>query len=111
MSMLIVAGIRLNRDAALALCNMLAGDGHDATARVLLAALTSGQEFVALSRDAKEDVLAALTRRTTESADLRRALFDELTWQRAGLEPPARSRGIGAVTTRKSRQHVNVAWV
>jgi hypothetical protein len=107
----IVAGIRLTREEALALSSLLTGDGSDHAARLVLRAVTEGQEFVALTRDDKEDVLAALTRRPAALVELRRALFDELNWQRQGLAPPQRAHGIGAVTERRSRERVNIAWV
>jgi hypothetical protein len=109
--MLIVAGIRLTRDEALALASMLSRDGFDRLARVLITAVTRGQAFVALERDDREDMLAVLTRRTTELVDLRRALFDELNWQREGLNPPSSPGGLEAATTRRTRERVNVAWV
>ena len=110
--MLIVAGIRLGRDDALALASLLTRDGYDRTARAVIAALTKKQLFVALTVDDKEELLAALTRRTTVLVDLRHALFDELNWQREGLTPPApRAEGIEAATSRRSRERVNVAWV
>ena len=109
--MLIVAGIRLTRDEALALASMLTRDGFDRVARVLIAAVTKGHEFVALGREDREDILAALTRRTTELVELRQALFDELNWQRTGLDPPSSPGGLEAATTRRARKRVNVAWV
>jgi len=109
--MLIVAGIKLSRGEVLALASMLRHDGFDRTERLLLAALTNGQEFVALTMDDKERLLAALARRSTELVELRGALFDELNWQRKGLAPPLRSAGIEAIATKRSRETVNVAWV
>ena len=109
--MLIVAGIRLSRDEALALSSMLTRDGFDRTARAVLEALTNGEQFVALTVDDREDVLAALSRRTTVLVELRRTLFDELNWRREGLTPPRRPQGIEAVTSRRDRERVNVAWV
>jgi hypothetical protein len=109
--MLIVAGIRLSRDEALALASILTRDGFDRIARAVIAALTNGQEFVPLDRHEREDVLASLSRRTTELVAVRRALFDELNWQREGLSPPSSPRGLEEATTRRSRKRVNVAWV
>lgn len=109
--MLIVAGIRMRRGEVLALASMLRHDGFDRTERLLLAALTKRQEFVALTADDKECALAALVRRPTELVELRWALFDELTWQRKGLTPPLRSRGIEEATTRRRQECVNVAWI
>jgi hypothetical protein len=107
----IVAGVRLTREDALALSSMLTAAGSDHAARLVLRAVTEGQEFVALTRDDKEDALAALTRRPAVLVGLRRALFDELNWQRQGLAPPRRAHGIAAVTNRRSRERVNIAWV
>jgi hypothetical protein len=110
--MLIVAGIRLSREETLALASMLTRDGYDRPARVLLEALTNGeQRFVALTVDDREEILAVLARRTTALVELRRTLFDELNWRREGLAPPRDSRGIDAVTSRRDRERVNVAWV
>ena len=109
--MLIVAGIRLRRDRALALASMLSRDGSDRTARVLLSALTNGQMFVALTTDDKERILAALARQSPSFADLRGALFDELNWQRRGLEPPTRPCGLEATISGRASKRVNVAWV
>src|SRR5262245_8335748 len=109
--MLIVAGIRLSRDEALALSSMLTRDGFDRTARAVLEALTNGEHFVSLTLDDREDILAALSRRTTSLVELRRALFDELNWRREGLAPPRRSRGIEAATSRRDAERVHVAWV
>ena len=108
----IVAGIRLSREEALELGGILTRDGSDRPARLLLRAVTNGQEFVALTTDDKEDVVAALTRRPTTLVELRRALFDELNWRRQGLAPPRRAGGIeSAVSRRRERERVNVAWV
>jgi hypothetical protein len=107
----IVAGIRLTRDEALALGSILTKGGADRAARLVLRAVTEGQEFVALTTDDKEAVLAALTHRPAALVELRRALFDEVNWQRHGLAPPESVHGIGAVATRRSRERVNVAWV
>jgi hypothetical protein len=106
----IVAGIRLTRDEALALGSMLTRDGSDRTARLVLRAVTEGHAFVALTTDDKEDILAALTRRPVALVELRHALFDELNWQRHGLAPPERARGLESAT-RREREHVNVAWI
>jgi len=109
--MLIVAGIRMSRGEVLALASILSRDGADRTARLLISALTNRQEFVALTADDKEYILAALASRSTQLVELRTALFDELNWQRHGLTPPPRPRGLVDVTTRRSRERVNVAWV
>ena len=107
----IVAGIRLSREEALELGGILTREGSDRPARLLLRALTSGQDFVALTTDDKEEIVAALDRRPTTLVELRRALFDELNWQRAGLAPPRRARGLGSVASRNEHERVNVAWV
>jgi hypothetical protein len=109
--MLIVAGTRLRREQVLALASMLAGDGSDRTARVLLEALTSGQAFAALTVDDKECMLAALDQAPTVLTDLRGMLFNELNWQRRGLTPPARSPGIGAATARANAERGRIAWI
>ena len=107
----IVACIRLSREEALELGGILTREGSDRPARLLLRALTSGQDFVALTTDDKEEIVAALDRRPTILVELRRALFDELNWQRQGLAPPRRARGIGSVASRNENERVNVAWV
>ena len=84
----IVAGIRLSREEALELGGILTREGSDRPARLLLRAVTSGQDFVALTTDDKEEIVAALDRRPTILVEVRRALFDELNWQREGLAPP-----------------------
>jgi hypothetical protein len=106
----IVAGIRLSRDETLALGSMLTRDGWDPTARILLRAVTNAEEFVALTRDEKEEILASLTRRPTALVEVRVALFDELNWQRSGLTPPTSPRGIEAIASGR-RERVNVAWI
>ena len=85
----IVAGIRLSREEALELGSILTREGSDRPARLLLRALTSGQDFVALTTDDKEEIVAALDRRPTTLVEVRRALFDELNWQRAGSRTAA----------------------
>ena len=89
---------------------MLTRDEFDRTARAVLEALTNRQQFVALTLDDREDILAASGGQRC-SSQLRRALFDELNWRREGLTPPRRPRGIEAVTSRRDRERVNVAWV
>ncbi len=105
----IVAGIRMTREEALELCSILTHDGADRPARLLLRAVTNGQEFVALTTDDKEDIVAGLTERPTMLVEVRRALFDELNWQRQGLSPPRRARGIRP--SRDENERVNIAWV
>jgi hypothetical protein len=106
----VVAGTGLGRDEVLALASMLSRDGSDRTARLLLAALTRGESFVALTTTDKEHVLATLTRRKGLT-ELRHALFDELNWQREGLRPPDVPQGIATLTSRRRDERVNVAWV
>ena len=50
---------------------MLTRDGSDHTARVLLEATTLSQEFIALSTDDREAVLAVLDRPTGDLVELR----------------------------------------
>ena len=109
--MLIVAGTRLRREQVLALASMLAGDGSDRTARVLLEALTKGQAFAALTIDDKECILAVLDRPPTVLTELREALFNELNWQRRGLTPLPRSPGIAGAIARSSREQGTIAWI
>lgn len=78
----IVAGVRLAREQMLELAAMLARDGFDHAARVLLDAVTTGQEFVALTTDEREAILAVLDRPPPGLVDLRSALFSELNWRR-----------------------------
>ena len=109
--MLIVAGIRVHRDQVLALAAMLAADGSDRTARVLLEALTRRQQFVALTLDDKERILDVLAHPPIALTDVRGALFDELNWRREGLSPPERPRGFVAAAARRSREPGRVAWI
>jgi hypothetical protein len=81
----IVAGLRLSREQTLELAAMLTRDGFDHTARVVLDAVTGGRDFVALTTDDREAMLAVLDRPRAELVDLRSALFSELNWRR-GLE-------------------------
>ena len=75
----------------------------------MLEALTNGELFVALTLDDREDILAALSRRTTSLVELRRALFDELNWRREGCPAEALARDRGR-DLRRDRERVNVAW-
>jgi hypothetical protein len=100
---LVVAGIRLPREEALELASMLWRDESTRTARVLLEALTNRQQFVALTVDDKERILAVLEHPPDGLTELRTRLFDELNWQRRGLAPPVRSR--------RGAPPPNVAWV
>jgi len=86
----ILAGIRVSREGTLHLSAMLTRAGFDRTSRVLLDAVTNGQEFVALATDDREAVLAVLDGPSSdELVALRSMLFDELNWQR-GLIGEAR---------------------
>jgi hypothetical protein len=88
----IVAGVRVSREQALHVAAMLTRVGFDRTARLLLDAVTSGQEFVALATDDREAILAVLDHPSPdELVELRTVLFDELNWQR-GLIDAARPR-------------------
>ena len=81
----ILAGVRVSRDQTLELAALLTRDGSDHTARILLAATTSGQDFVSLSREDREAILAVLDHPSGELVELRSVLFDELAWRRSGL--------------------------
>ena len=90
----IVGGIRISRERALELAAMLTRAGSDHTARVLLKAITEGNEFVALTMSDREAILAVLDRPSDELVDLRTALFAELNWRRGmvrGAQPVRRS--------------------
>lgn len=88
----IVAGTRIPRELTLELAAMLTRDGFDHTARVLLEAITNGHEFVALTADDREAILAVLDHPPQELVDLRSALFSELNWRRGmtrgAIRPP-----------------------
>jgi hypothetical protein len=73
---------------------MLTRVGSDRTARLLLEALTTGREFVALATDDRESILAVLDHPIHEElVELRGALFSELNWQRTmGRGPRRRNR-------------------
>jgi hypothetical protein len=90
LGMPIVAGVRMPRDQALELAALLTRSGFDRTSRILLDAVTYGHEFVALSMDDREAMLAVLDHPPTETlVELRTVLFDELNWRR-GLVGSAR---------------------
>jgi hypothetical protein len=79
----IVAGVRMPREQTLALASLLSRNGFDRTARILLDAVTNGHEFVALSTDDREAMLAVLGHPPSETlVALRTVLFDELNWRR-----------------------------
>ena len=90
----VIAGVRVGREQTLELAAMLARDGSDHVARVLLDAITSGQEFVVLATDDREAILAVLDHPPEGLVELRAALFAELMWRRRGLAPPRRSPGF-----------------
>lgn len=71
---------------------MLTRDGSDPTARLLLEATTTGQDFVSLSISDREAILAVLDHPAGALVDLRSVLFDELTWRRSGLVSRRRRR-------------------
>jgi uncharacterized protein (DUF1778 family) len=108
---LIVAGIRLQREQVLSLASMLASDESTRTARILLEAVTNRQQFVALTVDDKERMLAVLDHPPEGLADLRCSLFDELNWKRRGLVPPLRAPRIDGERAQRERAGPNVAWV
>ena len=89
----IVAGIRIPREQTLHLAAMLTRAGFDRTARLLLDAITNGQEFIALATDDREATLAVLDHpQTDELVELRTALFAELNWQRGFGRTPRSQR-------------------
>jgi hypothetical protein len=89
--MLVVAGTLLRREHVLELAGLLRHDGSDRTARILLRALTNGEDFVALTTNDRERILAVLERPPPGLTELRGVLFDELNWRQA--RPPARLHG------------------
>ena len=99
----IVAGTRISREQTLELAATLARDGSDRTARVLVDAITLARDFVALTTDDREAILAVLKHPRDQLVDLRTALFAELNWRRGitrNQEPQSRS----PYTRRTSRQ-------
>lgn len=91
-AMPVVAGIRLQRKQTLELAAMLTRAGSDHTARVLLEAITHGQEFVSLTLDDREAILDVLDHPPEELVQLRSSLFAELNWRR-GMNRSARRPG------------------
>ncbi len=90
----IVAGTRISREQTLDLAASLAWEGSDRTARVLVDAITLARDFVALTADDREAILAVLKHPRDELVDLRTALFAELNWRRGitrNQEPQSRS--------------------
>jgi len=99
----IVAGTRISRGHTLELAAMLARDGSDHTARVLLDAVTLAREFVALTADDREAILAVLDHPRGELVELRTALFAELNWRR-GIARGQQPRSGSPYLRRTSRQ-------
>jgi uncharacterized protein (DUF1778 family) len=95
----IVAGVRIRREQTLELAAMLSRDGFDHTARLLLEGVTLGQEFVALTSDDREAILAVLDRPPAAFAELRGALFAELNWRRGIAHGPVSPRSPYARAT------------
>jgi len=86
----IVAGVRVPRAQTLQLAALLTRAGFDRTSRILLDAVTNGHEFVALSTDDREAMLAVLDHPPSEIlVELRTVLFADLNWRR-GLVGGAR---------------------
>ena len=70
---------------------MLMREGSDRTARLLLEAITTGREFVALTTDDRESILAVLEHPIhDELVALRSVLFSELNWRRTMGQGPRR---------------------
>ena len=89
----IVAGIRVPREQTLQLAASLTRAGFDRSSRLLLDAITNGQEFIALATDDREAILAVLDHpQTDELVELRTALFAELDWQRGFGRTPRAQR-------------------
>ena len=88
MTVLSLAGVRIRREYALDLARRLTRVGSDSTARLLLDAVTHGEDIVALSAGDRERVLAVLEDPPQGLAELRVALFDELNWQRSATACP-----------------------
>lgn len=70
---------------------MLTRAGCDHTARVLLEAITRGQEFVALATDDREAILDVLDHPPEALVELRSSLFAELNWRRGVGHTPGRA--------------------
>jgi hypothetical protein len=81
----IVGGVRVPREQTLELAAMLTRDGADHVARVLLEALTNRQEFVPLTWDDREAILAVLDRPPPELSPCAKRLFSDLNWRRGML--------------------------
>ena len=81
----VVGGVRLPREQTLDLAARLTRDGSDHVARVLLEAVTNGQEFVPLTWDDREAILRVLDHPPDDLVALREALFSDLNWRRGVL--------------------------
>ena len=66
---------------------MLRAEGHDQTARLLISAITNGQQFVAFTDGDRARILAVLDAPPLAFVELRSVLFGELNWRREGLAP------------------------
>ena len=82
LEMPVLAGRRISPEATLALAELLKGAGSDSTAGLLLDAVTTGAEFVALSTDDRLAILAVLNRPPDELRELRTVLYYEVMWRR-----------------------------
>ena len=81
---------------------MLRAEGHDQTARLLISAITSGQEFVALTDGDRARILAVLDDPPRALVELRAVLFGEA--QLAARGPRADlTAGRGARSRRAPR--------
>ena len=102
----IVAGTRISREQTLELAATLARNGSDRTGRMLIDAITLARDFVALTPDDREAILAVLKHPRDELGELRLALFVEASLAIGNLKagrrtcdehrgkPNARSRSV-----------------
>jgi hypothetical protein len=81
----VIGGVRLPREQTLELAAMLTRNGSDHVARVLLDAITNRYEFVSLTWDDREAILAVLDHPPDELVTLREAVFADLNWRRSVL--------------------------
>lgn len=81
----VIGGVRLAREQTLELAAMLSRDGSDHVARALLDAVTNRHEFVPLTWDEREAILAVLDHPPDGLVGLREALFADLNWRRGVL--------------------------
>jgi hypothetical protein len=79
----IVAGIEVDRQQVLELASMLARNGSDHTSRVLLGAITTGQD-VALTTDDRRCILTVTDDPPPGLERLRATLLEERERQQAG---------------------------